>query len=81
MGAWGLSQGPDSGDKVQTKEEAGKIWGQETNGRDLGQEASEKNSKSQSQSGRDNQISKEDPGWEGGAYEDHSNPGWGVLST
>lgn len=43
LGQWwgrrGLSQGPDSGDKVQTKEEGGKIWGQETKGRDLGQEA------------------------------------------
>lgn len=34
-----LSQGPDTGDQVQIKEEAGKIWGEGTNDRDLGQKA------------------------------------------
>lgn len=64
---------------MQTEEEAGKIWGQEASGRDLGHQK-------RTVSHRvgvtgTNQICREDPGWEGGAYKDHSNPGWGGLST
>lgn len=44
--------------------------------------ASEKDSEPQSQSDRDkSEVQREDPGWGGGAHEDHPNPGWGLLST